>query len=184
VAITLSPVPANGHVWRMRAALVVDLAVGLGTLPVVGVTMGGLHALLWRIDPPAQQDVTWWSVLLMSTISLALTGIVAGLLVRLAARGQTPGLAVAGLQWIASGGRPAWRRLLAEPQAWCAALPAVWIALRTPVDAARFFVPVAATPFWAIAPTFDTVIGPALLLGAVACMVASRRHPGRLVSRG
>ncbi len=168
---------------RMRAAIVLDVAVGLGTLPVLGMTMGALNAILWRIDPPAHQYVTWWSVLFMSTISLALTGIVVGLLVRLAARGQTPGLAVAGLRWVDSGGRPVWRRLLAEPHAWCALLPAVWISLLTPVDAARFFVPVASTAFWAIAPTFDTVIGPALLLGALACMVVSRRHSGRLVSR-
>jgi len=169
---------------RMRVAIVVDVAVGLATLPVLGMTIGALNALLWRIDLPAHQYVTWWSVLLMSTISLTLTGVVVGLLVRLAARGQTPGLAVAGLRWIDSGGFPVWRRLLAEPHAWCAVLPAVWISLLTPVDAARFFVPVASTAFWAIAPTFDTVIGPALLLGALACMVVSRRHSGRLVSRG
>ncbi len=186
MATALSPAPSSGHAWRMRAAIVVDVAVGLATLPVLEVTMGALNALLWRIAPPTQQYVyvTWWSVLLMSIMSLTLAGVVVGLLIRLAARGQTPGLAVAGLRWTASDGRPAWRRLLAEPQTWCAALPAVWISLLIPVDAARFFVPVAATPFWAIAPTFDTVIGPALLLGAVACMVASRRHPGRLVSRG
>ncbi len=167
---------------RMRAAMVVDVAVGLATLPVLGLIMGVLNAILWHIDPSTQQQVTWWSIVLMSTITLVLTGVVVALLARLAARGQTPGLAITGLRWTENGGRPAWRRLLAEPQAWGAVLPAVWIFLMTPVEAARFFVPLAS--FWAIGSTFDTVIGPVLVVGALTCVVMSRRHPGRLVPRG
>ncbi len=162
---------------RMRAAIVVDVAVGLATLPVLGLTIATLDAILW----PGDQHLPWWSVLLMSAISLALTGVAVALLARLAARGQTPGLAITGLRWADGAGRPAWRRLLAEPQAWCAALPAAYVFLVTPADAARFFVPL--ETFWAASSTFATVIGPALLLGALACMVVSRRHPGRLVAR-
>lgn len=117
----------------------------------------------------------------MSAITLVLDGAVVALLARLAARGQTLGLAVVGLRWADAGGRAAWRRLLGEPQTWCAVLPALWILLSLPADTARFFV--AYAPFWAVTSTFDSVIGPALIAGALASMAVSHRRPGRLISR-
>ncbi len=180
MATALSPAPSRRHVWRMRAALVVDVAVGLATLPVFVLTMGTLNAALWRVDPPVQQQMTWWSLLLMSTITFALGGGTMVLLARLAARGQTPGLAAVGLRWGDGPGRAAGRWLLGEPQLWCAALPTVYVLLACATGTLQFF----ARSIWLYSAlvTVGALIGPALVLGALACMVLSRRRPGQLVA--
>ncbi len=178
----LSPAPSSGHAWRMRAAIVVDVTVGLATLPALGVALAQLYTLIGRIDPQAKGQATWWSVLLPATIGFVLLGASVVLLTRLAARGQTLGLAVVGLRWDNDGGRAAWRRLLAELQFWCAALPIAWAFLILPGDTTRFFVPLIS--FWGLASIVNAVVGPALLVGALACMVVLRRSPGRLVRRG
>ncbi len=165
----------------MRAAIVVDLAVGLATIPVFVFCMTQLNALLWLVVPQTRWQVTWWSVLLMSAIVLVLGGTALTLLARLAARGQTPGLAVVGLRWGDETGSATWRRLLGEPQFWCAALPALYVLLACTVDTPRFFVRLA--PFYGALSTIGSLIGPTLVVGALAFMALSRKHPGRLISR-
>jgi len=165
---------------RMRDAIVVDLAVGLATIPVFIFCMTQLNTLLWLVAPQARWQVTWWSVLLMSVIVLVLGGAALTLLARLAARGQTPGLTVVGLRWGDETGRATRRRLLGEPQFWCAALPALYILLACAVGAPRFFVALA--PFFGVLSTIGSLIGPTLVAGALAIMVLSRRRQGCLLS--
>jgi len=166
---------------RMRAAIIVDIVVGLATIPLLGAAMPLLVESFSLVDARAQHRPPWWVLLLLPTIMLILAGGVVAVSARLVARGQMPGLAMTGLRWADDGGRPAWRRLLAEPQLWCAVLPAVWIVLNIPPNTIRFFVPL--SPFWAGASAVQAAISPALLLCALACMVVSHRYPGRLAPR-
>lgn len=53
VALSLSSAPVGGYAWRMRAAIVVDLAVGLATLPILGFLMAQLNTLLGVVFPQA-----------------------------------------------------------------------------------------------------------------------------------
>jgi len=165
---------------RMRAAIVVDLAVGLATIPVCVFCLAQTQALLGLFSPKGDMQLTWWSVLLVCAIALTFGGVALTLLARLAARGQTPGLAVVGLHWGEATGRAARPRLLGEPQFWCAALPALYILLACAVGAPRFFVALA--PFFGVLSTIGSLIGPTLVAGALAIMVLSRRRQGCLLS--
>jgi len=168
MAVALSRPFSEAQNWRMRAAIMVDLAVGLATIPVLSFGMAQLNTLLGNIAPQAGQQVTWWSVLLMSAITLMLDGAAVALLARLAARGQTPGLAAVGLRWSDDAGRAVRWRLPGEPQLWCAALPALWVFLILPESAIRFFVTVASLDE-ALSSLFN-LIGPILLAGALTIM--------------
>jgi len=163
---------------RMRAAIVVDLAVGIATIPVCVFCLAQTQALLGLFSPEGTMQLTWWSVLLVSAIALTFGGAALTLLARLAARGQTPGLALVGLRWGDATGRAAWRRLLGEPQVWCAALPALYILLACVVGTPQFFVALA--PFAGVLSTIGRLIGPLLVAGALAIMVLSRKRQGRL----
>lgn len=174
---------------RMRAAIVVDVAVGLATIPAFTFCLTQLNALLWIVAPQTRWQVTWWSMLLMSSITLVLVGTVVALLARLTAQGQTPGLAAVGLRWGDGTDRAAQRRLLGEPQFWCAALPVVYLLLAFVVGTVQSIVrlawPYDAMGAWLYGAmsTVGALIGPALVVGALACMVVSRRRPGWLVPR-
>ncbi len=163
---------------RMRAAIVVDLAASLATISACVFCLAQTQALLGLFSPGRDMQLTWWSVLLMSAIALAFGGAAVALLARLAARGQTPGLALVGLRWGDATGRAAWPRLLGEPQFWCATLPALYILLACVVDAPRFFVALA--PFFGVLSNIGSLIGPTLVAGALAIMVLSRKHQGHL----
>lgn len=166
---------------RMRAAIIVDLAVGLATIPAFILCMSQAQALIGVLSPQPGRQVIWWSVLFMSSIVLVLAGTAAALLARLAARGQTPGLALVGLRWGDETGRPTRRRLLGEPQFWCAALPTVYVLLACLVGTPQFFVQFA--QFDSALSTIGSLIAPTLVVGALAIVVLSRGYPGRLVAR-
>lgn len=180
MAVARSSTFSGEYAWRIRAAVVVDMVFGVALLVILGFAVSPLDVLLGYIVPSQAQRGITQAVLVWAVTSFIVRLAAVVLLARLAARGRTPGLALAGLCWRDEAGRPAWRRLLGEPQFWCAVLPTMWVLCMLPGDAARLFV--AYDPFWAATSTFDNVIGPILVLGALACMAVSRRRPGRLAS--
>lgn len=176
-----SPAPVCAHMWRMRAAIIVDVVVGLATVPALLVVGLQLSALLSSAYVYAGLHYAPWMELVQSLVPCVVYAAAATLLARLALQGRTPGLALMGLRWAGADGRAAWQRLLGEPQAWCAALPVVWGGLVLPTKTVLWLV--GDGRLWTVSSTIDTVIGLALVLGSLGCMVVLRWRPGRLVSR-
>lgn len=179
MTVTPSCPYAAGTPWRMRASIVIDMLVGVATLPAIFLCAFGGYRLLGDAFPHLARHVTWW-LLLPFPIELGLSGIMLALIGRFASEGQTFGLAAVGLCWRDDDGEWARRRLLGETQFWCIALPALYLVLMAPVSCAQFLVSLA--PAFPILHAGAATIMPILIVSALAIMILSRRHPGRLVS--
>lgn len=188
MTLALLSTHAARDTWRMRASIVIDLIVGVATVPFYVFCMVYLNAFLGSVVGPMfpvrERHVSWELMLLETAVSVALSGAAVVPLVYLAMRGQTPGLAVAQLSWRDGARRVARRRLLGEPQFWCAALPALYVFL-----AMLSSVPWYLAEMGIIGPAIPDAVGamtsPTLVVGVLAIitiMLLSRKRPGRLVS--
>lgn len=161
--------------WRGRLALAVDILVGVATfliLYVIGVLQQALLGIfdLWRSE--------LWHNLFLFSLWFGLFGTILAGHVLLARRGQTVGLALLRLRWCTPAGHPATRRLLSEPQVWCASGPALFFTLSLALALL-----LSLGPAWAVYGMWlPYLLCAVLVVGAVVAMVLARRSPGQLVA--
>jgi len=172
---------------RLRGSILVDLTVCVASFLSIDLGLQAFsHAFLSNaVGPHLLRDWGYWIALLDYAPWLAFGGAWLALIACFARNGQTIGLAVFRLRWQARDTRDARRRLLGEPQFWCAALPALSSLLLACIALVESIVPGVAWRVWHVA-VFVQIDGPLFTCGVIACtlaiLLASRRHPARLVS--
>lgn len=174
---------------RMRASVVIDLVVCIATIPVYVFCLVLMNAVLGHVFGPMlplrEHRIPWETVLLQTCAGIGLSALPVAFVACLGARGQTPGLAVVRLVWRDGARRIARRRLLGEPQFWCAALPSLYVFLAM-LSSIPWYLAAMGIIGPAIPDTIDAITLPSLVVGALAIivlMILSRKNPGRLVSR-
>jgi len=119
-----------------------------------------------------------WHDLFLFCLWFGLFGTILAGHVLLARHGQTIGLALVRLHWWMPAGRPAARRLLGEPQFWCASGPALYFTLLMLLTLL-----LSTGPAWAVyGRWFPWVLCVALVISAVVVMVRMRGSPGHRVA--
>lgn len=174
---------------RMHASILIDLVVCVATIPVYVFCLVQMNAILGHIFgsmlPLREHRVPWETILLQMSAGIGLSLVPVVVVAYLGARGQTPGLAAVRLVWRDGMHRVARRRLLGEPQFWCAALPSLYVFLAM-LSSIPWYLAAMNIIDPAIPDAIDAITLPTLVAGALAIivlMVFSRKHPGRLVSR-
>lgn len=167
---------------RLRASILVDLTVCVASFLSINF---GLSALsLSSLSEALGPQWGYWAAFLAYVPWLVLSGAWVAVIAYFARRGQTIGLATFRLRWHARDPRAARRRVLGEPQFWCAALPAIFFLVTVPLAFAESVVPSIAWHVWHIT-VYLQIDGRLLTAGVVACalalMVIARAHPARLV---
>ncbi len=159
--------------WRMRAALALDVAVGVATVVMYPLGILALGRLMMGPEPFA------WRVIVPLLGPFALSGVLLVMQALLLRGGQSIGLAVCGLRWQSRDSRDASRRVFGEPQVWCAVLPAAYIVLSVPLDCLQILTFVQGHPISPALPVW--CLFPPLVGVAIVCTLVCRRSPGRLV---
>lgn len=157
------------NVWRVRVAVVLDLMTSVATMVMAALVLVGIA----RLAVPFGHR---WSMLLPMCVLCAGSALLLGVIVYLAPRGQTIGLAVTGLRWTSRGARSSGWRVLGEPQFWCASVPAIYIFLNSAADIWNL------RDFPVLHPLPIGYLFPLEVSCAVLLMVTFRRQPGRLIS--
>ncbi len=166
----------------MAVATVSNVAVGKGRLRI-SIVMDVAVCAMSFLSFVLCSDVVR-NTLVAFTASLALSSLWLAIMLHFASRGQTIGLASVKVRWRGRDDRSARRRLLGEPQFWCAALPAVFFLLVPPLFILESTVQVVAWHAWHVVVDTSTWGQRAALITAgcaLVVLVTSRKHPARIV---